>query len=855
MFKKIFLKMHNLIFSLKRKSHDNNSGILALSANSKLFDTDSSSDLKEYKSFLDSAFANSSVRNIAITGNLGVGKSSIIRSFESTDRRRGSGYLYISLMDFTKDISTQQSYKKSDNSTDSDSLKSLQQNFERYLLCQILSRLDAQTLPHSIFKLIPSKKRLLKFFLSIVFSIIVFCIFGILNGSMIELSSNTIKTFYYLSWFACTITSFLFAYILGNKLYNTKFKAKYGGFEVETQLQNPTGSYIDDNIFEIVYALETISKKIGYTVVLEDMDRLGRDICVDIFSKLRRINYIINDRNKLRGKYIRFIYAFNDTVFELTKNTKFFDYVMSITPKLNYNTAGEYFKELILGSIDNQNESQEKLKVIINSYDKELWKRIGLIVHDYRTINHIKNDFQLFVNLMIARNFQPTKKWLLFVIYKNILPEDYSNSFEQGGILELDKEDRNKRIENLCYGKEEKYSEFVKYLFDYLIDVLELSTSEFKRFTGVPQEYIDIRNNSLAYSNFKQLLNPKIDINQESLTQFLSGKKVLVTGGGGSIGSELCRQVANYDIESLLIIDISENNLYSIEQELKYSIKNISSKINIEIASIQDKGKIDGIFNSYKPNIVLHAAAFKHVPLMESNPVESIKNNIIGTYNVVRAAEETNVEKFILVSTDKAINPTNIMGITKRFCELIISNRKESNTIFCAVRFGNVLGSNGSVIPLFERQIKNGGPITITHRNMIRYFMTIPEACDLILQASSIAEKSKIYVLDMGEPIKIIDLAENLIRIHGLVPNKDIAIVETGLRPGEKLYEELLMSSEGLTETQIGRVFQCKDYNDLDYKKIDDLVQRLEEELSKGNDKNILINLISDIVPVINSQN
>lgn len=841
--------------NLKKKSNDKNSDILALSANSKLFDTDSSSDFKEYKSFLDSAFANPSVRNIAITGNLGVGKSSIVRSFESTDRRRGSGYLYISLMDFTKEISAQQNYKKTDNSTDSDSQKSLQQNFERYLLCQILSRLDAQTLPHSIFKLIPSKKRLLKFFLSIVFSIIVFCIFGILNSSVIELSSNTIKSFYYLSWFACTITSFLLTYILGNKLYNTKFKAKYGGFEVETQIQNSTGSYIDDNIFEIVYALETISKEIGYTVVLEDMDRLGRDICVDIFSKLRRINYIINDRNKLRGKYVRFIYAFNDTVFELTKNTKFFDYVMSITPKLNYNTAGEYFKKLILGSIDDQIESQEKLKDIINSYEDEFWKCIGLIVHDYRTINHIKNDFQLFVNLMIARNFQPTKKWLPFVVYKNILPEDYSNSFEHGGILELDKEARNKRIENLCYWKGEKYSEFVKYLFDYLIDVLELCTSDFRRFTGVPKEYIDIRNNSLAYSNFKQLLNSKVDTNQESLSQFLSGKKVLITGGGGIIGSELCRQVANYDIESLILIDISENNLYNIEQELIYSHKNISSKINLEIASIQDREKIDRIFDSYKPNIILHAAAFKHVPLMESNPREAIKNNIIGTYNVVCAAEKVNVEKFILISTEKAVNPTSIMGITKRFCELMIANRKDSNTTFGAVRFGNTLGSNGSVIQLFERQIKNGGPITITDKRIIRFFMTVPEACDLILQASSIAERSKIYELDMGKPMKIIDLAENLIRMHGLVPYKDIDIVETGLRPGEKLYEDLLIPNEGLTETQIGRVFQTNDYNDLDYNKIDNLVQKLEDELLKSNDNTILINLISEIVPIKNWQN
>lgn len=290
--------------------------------------------------------------------------------------------------------------------------------------------------------------------------------------------------------------------------------------------------------------------------------------------------------------------------------------------------------------------------------------------------------------------------------------------------------------------------------------------------------------------------------------EYIENKTVLVTGGGGSIGSELCRQIASYSPRNLIILDIYENNAYSIQQEL---IRTYGNKLNMEvqIASVRDKNKLEQIFSAKNIDIVFHAAAHKHVPLMENNPEEAIKNNIIGTYNTVYMADKYKADKFVLISTDKAVNPTNIMGATKRVCEMIIQAfDRHSSTDFVAVRFGNVLGSNGSVIPLFMDQIKAGGPVTVTHEEITRYFMTIPEAVQLVLRAAKIAEGGEIFVLDMGEPVKIKDLAYNLIRLAGLVPDKDIKITYTGLRPGEKLYEELLITEEkGQTKTEIDKIF------------------------------------------------
>ena len=295
-------------------------------------------------------------------------------------------------------------------------------------------------------------------------------------------------------------------------------------------------------------------------------------------------------------------------------------------------------------------------------------------------------------------------------------------------------------------------------------------------------------------------------INSEELKSYYEGKVVLVTGGGGSIGSELCRQVAACNPAKLIILDIYENNAYEIQQEL---VRKYGEALNlyVEIASVRDVARMDCVFNHYRPQIVFHAAAHKHVPLMEHSSCEAIKNNVMGTYNTANLAEKYGVERFVLISTDKAVNPTNVMGATKRMCEMVVLSRRDSKTEFTAVRFGNVLGSNGSVIPLFRSQIERGGPVTITDKRIIRYFMTIPEASRLVMMAGSMAKDGELFVLDMGKQIHIIDLAENMIRMMGYMPYKDIDIVEIGLRPGEKLYEELLMDKKHLTTTSNSLIF------------------------------------------------
>ena len=291
-----------------------------------------------------------------------------------------------------------------------------------------------------------------------------------------------------------------------------------------------------------------------------------------------------------------------------------------------------------------------------------------------------------------------------------------------------------------------------------------------------------------------------IRVNLDEIMGYVSGKVVLVTGGGGSIGSELCRQVASHNPKQLIIFDIYENNAYDIQLELKEKYPDLD--LVVLIGSVRNTHRIETVFEKYRPDIVYHAAAHKHVPLMEDSPNEAIKNNVFGTYKTAKAADKYGTSRFVLISTDKAVNPTNIMGASKRMCEMVVQMMNaRSKTDFVAVRFGNVLGSNGSVIPLFKKQIEQGGPVTVTHPDIIRYFMTIPEAVSLVLQAGAYARGGEIFVLDMGEPMKILDLAKNLIRLSGYTPDVDIPIVFTGLRPGEKLYEELLMNEEGMQDT------------------------------------------------------
>ena len=297
----------------------------------------------------------------------------------------------------------------------------------------------------------------------------------------------------------------------------------------------------------------------------------------------------------------------------------------------------------------------------------------------------------------------------------------------------------------------------------------------------------------------------QVNIDLESVMSYVKDKVILVTGGGGSIGSELCRQIATHKPKQLIIFDIYENSAYAIQQELVRKYPELDLKVLI--GSVRNTNRVNSIFEKYRPDIVYHAAAHKHVPLMEDSPNEAIKNNVMGTWKLAEAASTYGTKRFVMISTDKAVNPTNIMGASKRICEMIIqSYNNRSETEFVAVRFGNVLGSNGSVIPLFKKQIEAGGPVTVTHPKIIRYFMTIPEAVSLVLQAGAYAKGGEIFVLEMGEPVRILDLAINLIRLSGYVPGEDIQIQFTGLRPGEKLYEEMLMEEEGMQDTANSRI-------------------------------------------------
>ena len=367
-----------------------------------------------------------------------------------------------------------------------------------------------------------------------------------------------------------------------------------------------------------------------------------------------------------------------------------------------------------------------------------------------------------------------------------------------------------------------------------ILDICKESGCKLRTLPGIYQ----LINGDVSVSKLKEveiedlLGRDPIEINTEEVLNYVRGKIVLVTGGGGSIGSELCRQIAGHHPKQLVIVDIYENNAYDIQQELLR--KHPELNLQVLIASVRNTARIDDIFATYRPDIVFHAAAHKHVPLMEVSPNEAIKNNVMGTYKTAKAADKYGAEKFVLISTDKAVNPTNVMGASKRICEMVIQMmNQKSETNFVAVRFGNVLGSNGSVIPLFKKQIAEGGPVTVTDPRIIRYFMTIPEAVSLVLQAGAYARGGEIFVLDMGKPVKILDLATNLIKLSGYKVGEDIEIKFTGLRPGEKMYEELLMDEEGLKKTANRMIFIGKPIEfdtEVFEKQLDELIRHAKDE-------------------------
>jgi len=398
-------------------------------------------------------------------------------------------------------------------------------------------------------------------------------------------------------------------------------------------------------------------------------------------------------------------------------------------------------------------------------------------------------------------------------------------------------------IQEVIFALPQKPTEDIKQLYEYYSAMgCKLKVYDFPMREAEPGDKRQLREFDIEDLLFRKPLQ----FTDDKTAAFYKDKCVLISGGGGSIGSELCRQIAKMHPRQIIILDVNENDTYNLQQKMRLAYGD-KLDLRVEIASVCDRDALDQIFSCYHPDIVLHAAAHKHVPLMEHNCCEAVKNNVFGTLNMVRAAEKAGVGKFIMISTDKAVNPTNVMGATKRMCEMIVQSRKGTSTRFSATRFGNVLGSNGSVIPLFKRQIRKGGPVTLTDKRIIRYFMTIPEASQLVLQSGAMAKNGELYVLDMGKPVKILDLAENMIRLSGFEPYKDIDIIETGLRPGEKLYEELLIKSEELDKTENEMIFIERD-KPLELSEIESKLSVLSEAI-KTQDDAVVRRALMEVVP------
>lgn len=481
-----------------------------------------------------------------------------------------------------------------------------------------------------------------------------------------------------------------------------------------------------------------------------------------------------------------------------------------------------------------------------------MYRMIRTVLNKYRNIKTSNN-------VMIIGAGEATN-----VIMREIQNSSYLANSNIACIIDDDRRKVGKYIRGVkVIGTRDKIKEAAKlYDIDEIIFAIPSASNEVKRdilnicketdctlkiLPGVYQMVDgEINVNSIRNVDVLDLLGrDPIEVDIESIMGYVKDKVIMVTGGGGSIGSELCRQLVSHKPKQLIIFDIYENNAYDIQQELKINYPD--ANVITLIGSIRNVSRLESVFAQYKPDIVYHAAAHKHVPLMEVSPDEAIKNNVVGTWNVARMADKYGVKKFVMISTDKAVNPTNVMGATKRICEMIVQTYNEiSKTDFVAVRFGNVLGSNGSVIPLFKRQIEAGGPVTVTDPNIIRYFMTIPEAVSLVLQAGAYAKGGEIFILDMGEPVKIDDLAKNLIRLSGYTLGVDMEIKYTGLRPGEKLYEELLMKEEGLQETD-NKLIHIGKPIEFDKENFFDNLEKLKEEAysETGN----IRELIKEVVP------
>lgn len=457
-------------------------------------------------------------------------------------------------------------------------------------------------------------------------------------------------------------------------------------------------------------------------------------------------------------------------------------------------------------------------RTIINDIDKNIespYKIIGLIDDNVNKIGYVISGYQVMGN----RNAIPK------IVKMNAIDEIVI------AIPSAREEDKRNIIE-IC-----KTTNCITKIVPEIYKFEDIETGMFSKVRNVQIEDL--------------LARDEIVLDNKMISSDVRGKVIFVTGGGGSIGSELCRQVAKLEPKKLIIIDIYENNAYDIQMELKADFPELD--VEVLIASVRDMNRMETLFDKYRPYAVFHAAAHKHVPLMEDSPGEAIKNNVFGTYNIAKCADKFGADRFVLISTDKAVNPTNIMGASKRMCEMVVQAMQTvSKTKYVAVRFGNVLGSNGSVIPLFKKQIENGGPVTLTHKEITRFFMTIPEAVRLVLQSYSYAQGGEIFILDMGKPVKIYDLAVNLIKLSGLRPDEDIKIKITGLRPGEKLYEELLMEEEGLKKTAHSKIFIGQPTFS-DYQTLEKDLKLLRDAIDNNNDE-IIRKIIADVVTTYKPQ-
>ena len=497
------------------------------------------------------------------------------------------------------------------------------------------------------------------------------------------------------------------------------------------------------------------------------------------------------------------------------------------------------------------------ISVILNRYSYRILRSWEANWHNYKNRNKFKRI--LIVGAGAAGSVILNEIKSSDRLYGDVLCFVDDNKQKQGRIIngipiEGGREDIPKLVEQ--YGIDEIYIALPSAKTKDRRDIINICQETGAKVKTLPAIY-QLVNGEVSVSKLREvqvedlLGRDQIQYNVDEVAAYIKDKVVLVTGGGGSIGSELCRQIIKQDPKMLVVLDIYENTAYDLQQELKYHYPD--KDMRFVIGSVRDLHRLDVVFEKYHPQLVFHAAAHKHVPLMEHSPNEAIKNNVFGTYNVALTAEKYEVEKFVLISTDKAVNPTNIMGASKRICEMIIQTMaKYSKTTFVAVRFGNVLGSHGSVIPLFERQIKAGGPVTVTHPDIIRFFMTIPEAVGLVLQAGAYAKGGEIFVLDMGEPMKILDLAKNMIRMSGFIPDEDIKIEFTGLRPGEKLYEEVLMDEEGLTDTENEMIHIGKPIA-LNEEVFFEQLRELREATRK--DLPTIKKVVADIVPTYTPQN